>query len=98
MEKEVKKPAPRKSKSGDLLYDKDQKLDRLVEIYTDLYATDNLVSKMTLEEIPQIAPLSDLDVEPPSKILTKLLTTLTVAKHLAKTAYPQRLSRTVRRY
>ena len=86
--KEVKKPAPLKSKSGVLLYDKDQKLDRLVEHYTDLYATDNLVSKKALDEIPQIAPLSDLDEEPTLKDIDKAIDSLNCGKAPGQDSIP----------
>ena len=62
--KQIKKPAPLKAKTGELLTDKNKKLERLVEHYVDLYSTNTTVSDKALEAFPQASPFSFLDAEP----------------------------------
>ena len=90
----IEKPAPLKSKSGVLLYDKLKKLERFVENYTDLYSTDSLVSKRSLEQIPQVMPLSDLDAEPNFKDIDN---SIACNKAPGQESIPPRLSRAAKR-
>ena len=62
--KQIKKPAPLRSKTGELLNDSSQKLERLVEHYVDLYSTNTKVSDKALESFPQAGPFATLDLEP----------------------------------
>ena len=74
--KEVKKPAPLKSKTGELLDGKAEKLDRLVEHYTDLYATETNVSDSALEALPQLPTMTELDTKPSMADLNKAIDAL----------------------
>ena len=62
--KQIKKPAPLKSKTGELLTDNKKKLERLVEHYVDLYSTNTSVSDKALEFFPQSSAFLFLDDEP----------------------------------
>ena len=62
--KQIKKPAPLKSKTGELLTDNKRKLERLVEHYVDLYSTNTSVSDKALEFFPQSSAFLFLDDEP----------------------------------
>ena len=64
IEKQIKKPGPLKSKTGELLTANNKKLDRLVEHYDDLYSTNTSVSDKALEFFPQSTAFSFLNAEP----------------------------------
>ena len=58
------KSAPLKAKSGILLTDKAQQMERWVEHYSELYSRQNVVTPSALDAIVSLSPLDDLDEEP----------------------------------
>ena len=86
--KEIRKPAPLKSKSGELINDKGQKLNRLVEHYSDLYSKDTTVSHKAIEEIPQMPVMSELDRDPTISDLEKAIDALNCGKAPGQDSIP----------
>ncbi|WP_353803968.1 hypothetical protein, partial [Acinetobacter baumannii] len=60
----VMKTAPLKSKTGEIITDRSQQLDRWVEHYLDLYATENVVTDEALNAIQQMPVMEELDALP----------------------------------
>ena len=55
---QVKKTAPVKAKTGEIINDRTMLLDRWVEYYTDLYSTENRVTDATLDAV-QVLPIME---------------------------------------
>ncbi len=64
----VNKSAPIKSKSGEPITDKTKQLERWVEHYSELYATENTVHQSVLDELEQLPMMSELDELLPSEL------------------------------
>ena len=94
--KEIRKPAPLKSKSGELLNDKGQKLNRLVEHYSDLYSRETTVSHKAIEEIPQMPVMSELDSDPTISDLKKAIDALNCGKAPGQDSIPPDLIKACR--
>ena len=57
------KSAPLKAKSGILLTNKAQQMERWVEHYSELYSRHNVLSPSALDATVNLPPLDDLDAE-----------------------------------
>ncbi len=58
------KSDPLESKSGEPIIDQRQQMERWVEHYLELYATQNIVSDTALNAIPDLPVLDELDTQP----------------------------------
>jgi hypothetical protein len=60
----VVKSAPLKSKTGEIITDRGKQLERWVEHYVDLYATQNVVTDNALDIISELPVMNELDEQP----------------------------------
>ncbi|XP_047120326.1 craniofacial development protein 2-like [Schistocerca piceifrons] len=60
----VRKTAPLKSRTGEVITDEGKQMERRVEHYLELYAAENEVSKDACDAIKQISVLEELDAMP----------------------------------
>lgn len=72
--------APLKSASGETIADRSKQLDRWVEHYSELYASDNSVSDAALRHVGHLPVMEELDTEPTSEELSKAINSLTSGK------------------
>ena len=69
----VKKVAPLKSKTGDIITDKSKQMERWVEHYLDLYSDETEVAQTAIDDLPQLPIMTELDAEPSISELSKAL-------------------------
>ena len=62
--KSLKKTAPLKSKTGEIITDRDKQMSRWVEHYLELYSRENSVTQEALDAIEELPVLEVLDSEP----------------------------------
>lgn len=74
------KSAPLKAKSGEVITDHAKQLDRWVEHYLELYATQNVVSDAALAAIPDLPVMKELDAPPTVEELSKAIDSLARGK------------------
>lgn len=89
---QVSKVAPIKSKSGELIHDKNQQLNRWVEHYSDLYSAEHHLDE-TLQ-LPSLPELTDLDAEPSIAELSGAIDDLSTGKAPGSDAIPAELLKT----
>ena len=73
----IKKTAPLKSKSGEVITDRSKQMERWAEHYMELYATENTVSEEALNDIASLPVMEELDKEPTRVELSKAIDSLT---------------------
>ena len=78
--KPVKKCAPLKSKTGEVITDQDKQMTRWVEHYLELYSRENLVSQEALDALEDVPVLEELDAEPTLEELSKAIDALSCGK------------------
>ncbi|XP_068707859.1 uncharacterized protein [Montipora foliosa] len=78
--KPVKKTAPLKSKTEEVITAQDQQLERWVEHYLDLYSRINTVSQEALDAIEDLPVLQELDAEPTTEEISKASDSLASGK------------------
>ena len=78
--KPVKKCAPLKSKTGEVITDQDKQMTRWVEHYLELYSRENLVSQEALDALEDLPVLVELDAEPTLEELSKAIDALSCGK------------------
>ena len=76
----IKKTAPLKSKSGEVLNDRDKQMERWAEHYMELYATENSVSEEALNGVANLPVMEELDKEPTQEELSKAIDKLACGK------------------
>ena len=74
--KPTKKTAPLKSKTGEVITDRDKQMGRWVEHYLELYARENSVTQEALDTIEELPVLEELDSEPTMEKLSKAIDAL----------------------
>ena len=74
------KSAPLKSKSGNTITDQGKQLERWVEHYLELYATQNVVTETALDTIPVLPVMDELDLSPTTEELDKAIDNLACSK------------------
>ena len=74
------KTAPLKSKSGEVITDQGKQLERWVEHYLELYATQNVVTDAALDTIPDLPVMVELDEPPTLEELSKTIESLASGK------------------
>ena len=72
----ISKTAPLKSASGEKITDKHQQLERWVKHYSELYATENVVSAQVLDAIDDLPVMEELDSVPTLEDLSKAVNSL----------------------
>ena len=85
------KTAPLKSKSGETITDQSQQLQRWVEHYLELYATQNIVTDTALNALPSLPVIKELDDLPTEEGLSKAIDSLACAKAPGKDGIPPEL-------
>ena len=76
----ISKTAPLKSKTGEDITDQSKQLQRWVEHYLELYATQNNVTDTALDAIPDLPVMEELDTEPTLEELGKAIDCLACGK------------------
>ena len=76
----VKKTAPLKTKTGEVIIDPKRQMERWVEDNLYLYFSENSVSHETLDTIQDLPLLHELDAEPTLDDLSKAIDTLACRK------------------
>ena len=74
--KPTKKTAPLKSKTGEVITDRDKQMGRWVEHYLELYARENSITQEALDTIEELPVLEELDSEPTMEELSKAIDAL----------------------
>lgn len=74
------KPAPLKTKTGDIITDQGKQLKRWVEHYLELYSTQNVVTDAALADIPDLPVMEELDALPTKEELSKAISDLSSGK------------------
>lgn len=74
------KTASLKTSSGEVITDKDKKMDRWVEHYTELYSRENIVVTQALHAIEKMPIMEELDAEPTLIELCKAIDFLACGK------------------
>ena len=82
------KTAPLKSKTGEVITDQCKQLDRWVEHYLELYATQNVVSDIALDALPSLPVMEELDALPTAAELSKAIDSLSCGKAPGKDGIP----------
>ena len=85
------KVIPLKAKTGETISDWSQQLDRLVEHYLELCATQNEVSRSKLDSVPDMPIMEELDVLPTIEKLDKAINVLVSGKARADSIPPETL-------
>ncbi|XP_047111645.1 uncharacterized protein LOC124788422 [Schistocerca piceifrons] len=76
----VRKTAPLKSKTGEVITDEGKQMDRWVEHYLELYAAENEVSKDACDAIKQMPVMEELDAMPTMEELSREIDSLANGK------------------
>ena len=76
----IRKTAPLKSKSGEVITDKAKQLDRWVECYSKLYSKENVVHQSALDAIDHLPLMPELDEAPSIDELSKAIDRLPSGK------------------
>ena len=71
--KPMKRSAPLKSKTGDVIKDRDKQMSRWVEHYLDIYSRESSVAQEALDSIEDVPILEELDSEPTVEELSKAI-------------------------
>ena len=78
--KPTKRSATLKSKTDDVIKDRDKQMSRWVEHYLDIYSRENCVTQELLDSIEELPVLEELDSEPTLEELSKAIDALTSGK------------------
>ena len=70
------KTAPLKSSTGEVITDKGQQMERLVEHYSDLYSRQNVVTSAALDAIECLPTMEELNTEPTVEELSTAIDSL----------------------
>ena len=84
----IKKTAPLKTKSGEVITDSNKQMERWVEHYLELYSTENTITDQALDTIKTLPVMTELDTEPPEDDLSKAIDSLKNGKAPGKDAIP----------
>ena len=90
--KTTKRSASLKSKTGDVIKDRDKKMSQWVEHYLDIYSSAYPVTQEALDSIEDLPVLEELDSEPTLEELSKAIDTLARGKAPGVDGIPQKLS------
>lgn len=84
----IKKTAPLKSSSGEIISDKAKQMERWVEHYSELYSRENKVDQSALDAIDRLPEMSELDIQPTIDELDKAIDKLPSGKAPGKDCIP----------
>ena len=82
------KSTPLKSKTGEVITDQAKQLERWVEHYLELYATQNVITDAALAAIPDIPVMEELDTPPTEEDLSKAINSLASGKSPGSDSIP----------
>ncbi len=74
------KIAPLKSRTGEVIIDQEEQLQRWVEHYLELYATQNIVTDTAMDAVPDLPVMEELDIPPTLEELSKAIDCLACGK------------------
>ena len=83
-----KKTTPLKSATGEMIQDREQQMERWVEHYTELYATENVVTEDALNAIEYLPELEEFNREPTIDEHSEVLDSLASGKAPGKDGTP----------
>ena len=83
----IKKTAPLKTKSGEVITDSNKQMERWVEHYLELYSTENTITDEALDTIETLPVMTELESEPTEDDLSKAIDSLKNGKAPEKTPY-----------
>ena len=89
--KPTKKTAPLKSKTGEVITDRDKQMGRWVEHYLELYARENSVTQEKLDAIEELPVLEELDSEPTMEELSKAIDALACGRAPGEDSIPPKI-------
>ena len=84
----TKKTAPLKSKTGEVITDRDKQMGRWVEHYLEIYSRENSVTQEALDAIEELPVLEELDCEPTKEELSKAIDALACGKAPGEDSIP----------
>lgn len=76
----IRKTAPLKSKTGEVITDQGKVMERWVEHYLELYATQTIVTTTALDAIEDMPILEELDIPPTEDEVSKAINNLSSGK------------------
>jgi len=82
------KTAPLRSKTGEVITDQGKQLERWVEHYLELYATQNVVTDAALDGLPSLTVMEELDALPTEEELSQAMDCLSCGKAPGKDGIP----------
>ena len=82
------KSAPLKSKTGEVITDQAKQLERRVEHYLELYATQNVITDAALTAIPDLPVIEELGIPPREEELSKAINSLASVKSPGSDSIP----------
>ena len=85
----MKKTAPLKTQSGEVIADSNKQMERWVEHYAELSSTESTISNDALYTIESLPVMTELDTEPTEDDLSKAIDSLTNGKAPGKYVIPQ---------
>ena len=80
LEPTLKKTAPLRSSTGEVITDKGHQLERWVEHYSNLYSRENIVSPSALDAVKCLLTMEEQDTEPTLEELSKAINSLASGK------------------
>ena len=90
----IKKTAPLKIKSGEVIIDSNKQMESWVEHYFELYSTENNIRGEALDKIESLPVMTELDTEPTEGDLSKAIDSLKNCKAPGKAPYHPKSSNT----
>ncbi len=68
------------SRTGEVIIDQEEQLQRWVEHYLELYATQNIVTDTAMDAVPDLPVMEELDIPPTLEELSKAIDCLACGK------------------
>ena len=86
----IKKTAPLKTKSGEVITDSNKQMESWVEHYLELYSTEHTITDQALDTIETLPVMLELDTKPTEDDLSKAIDSLKTGKATGKDQHTTR--------